>query len=934
MLNETTKTAGGVGLPPGARIGKYEVVERLGMGGQAIIYKCYDSLLDRHVAIKQISGHLAEDPKFLERFRKEAQILARLGAHQPAIVTIHELVEDERGLFIVMEYVPGNTLETVLEGNPQAIEPKAVLQIIWRLAAALHDVHTAGIIHRDIKPGNIIVAEGLRPKITDFGVAASLTGQTSMLLGTTKYMAPELLSGSTFDGRADMYSLGFVAYEMLVGRAKFNEIFADLVRDKHSEALRWMKWHSNPAVQAPRLTEVNPAVPVALSDIVAKMIAKEPSERFANMEALGRAIKATFSPRAKAAEAPRGPKVHRRRAAAIAGAVGAGAVAAGIGAGAPAQGVAGRAVAPDEGDEFEVVSPAAGPSTAKIPRKPMTRRTKIMLAAVAAGVVAIGVIALAVMSNIRAGEAERRSATIYFGAKDAFDKHDYDKAIKGYKALLAQFPGTDRARIAAVMLPFSEAHRAVMNKEWQLAADKEDEANRARDNLARTASGELLKWARDREKDLQAFGPYRTACKAFDGAMAAAREALKSDKTGRFEEARSVLKEKLGGAELTPDQSSQMQQLLDQITHDEFLASCADMIKSGKDLVAEGKLAEAEKAFNDVMAKLNLPEADKILRKDERAALQDDVSKQIKDLGGERELAKLMDDMKRARDSNNKKVELETIQKILKVKADDELVKRSVDLRAMMAFEAGQQAEAQKNYREAARQYVESLRIKEKDNPEPKAALDRIANYEKRDQLIAEGKSLLATGKMDEALDKFQQAKALPAPPGSADAESKLAEAILQARTRQALAKADALRDAKKYDEALAAYEVIRTQINPAMASLIDARCREVMTSKKYDEFIKAGDDFLAAAAWAKATDQYNKAVDVRTKAGLDAAEAKAKLSRLRCLQNMAACKAAIEQKSKVVARFHVKIAEDNAPDDLKPQVAELRKQVEALPDE
>src|ERR1035437_10209405 len=117
MSNENNKPAGGIGLPAGSRIGKYEGVERLGMGGQAIIYKCYDSLLDRHVAIKQISGHLAEDPKFLERFRKEAQILARLGAHQPAIVTIHELVEDERGLFIVMEYVPGATLETVLEAN-------------------------------------------------------------------------------------------------------------------------------------------------------------------------------------------------------------------------------------------------------------------------------------------------------------------------------------------------------------------------------------------------------------------------------------------------------------------------------------------------------------------------------------------------------------------------------------------------------------------------------------------------------------------------------------------------------------------------------------------------------------------------------------------------------------------------------------------------
>ena len=139
MANEQTGQTGqtgGVGLPKGARVGKYEIVERLGMGGQAVVYKGYDSLLDRYVALKQISAHLASDEKFLERFRKEAQILAKLGGEQESIVTIHELIEEERGLFIVMEYLAGHSLETVLEDTKGPSEPKAVLQIIWRLAAA------------------------------------------------------------------------------------------------------------------------------------------------------------------------------------------------------------------------------------------------------------------------------------------------------------------------------------------------------------------------------------------------------------------------------------------------------------------------------------------------------------------------------------------------------------------------------------------------------------------------------------------------------------------------------------------------------------------------------------------------------------------------------------------------------------------------------
>ena len=261
MAEDNTGRTEGVGLPTGAKIGKYEVCQRLSIGGQAIIYKCRDETLDRYVAVKQISTHLAADAEFLRRFRKEAQTLAGLASEQPAIVTIHELIEDERGLFIVMEYVSGRSLETILDETDGPIEPKAALQIIWRLAAGLHAVHSAGIVHRDMKPSNIIIGENLRVKIADFGVAASITGQTSMLLGTTKYMAPELFGGQRIDGRADIYSLGFVAYEMLAGREKFNETFSDIVRDKHSESLRWMKWHGNEKVQAPALHQVNPAIP-------------------------------------------------------------------------------------------------------------------------------------------------------------------------------------------------------------------------------------------------------------------------------------------------------------------------------------------------------------------------------------------------------------------------------------------------------------------------------------------------------------------------------------------------------------------------------------------------------------------------------------------------------------------------------------------------
>ncbi|MCP4375890.1 MAG: serine/threonine protein kinase, partial [bacterium] len=296
--------AEGIGYQPGELIGRYEVITRIAIGGQSIIYKCQDPALDRLVAIKQISTHLAEDKMFLDRFRTEAQILARLGAEQPEVVTIHDLLDDKQGLFIVMEFIEGISIERTLATNPGPVELKATLQILWRLCSALHTVHAAGVIHRDIKPSNIIITEGLRPMITDFGVAATSAGEASMVMGTTKYMAPELFSGEYVDGRADMYSLGFVAYEMLVGRDKFNEIFSDVVRDHTAEKVRWMKWHSNPKVSAPPLHTVNPDVPMALSNIVVKMTAKDSEQRFAGMEDLGRAIKQTFRPGAKVSGEP------------------------------------------------------------------------------------------------------------------------------------------------------------------------------------------------------------------------------------------------------------------------------------------------------------------------------------------------------------------------------------------------------------------------------------------------------------------------------------------------------------------------------------------------------------------------------------------------------------------------------------------------------
>ncbi|MHC4718318.1 MAG: serine/threonine-protein kinase, partial [Planctomycetota bacterium] len=297
-------------LPIGSKLGKYELLERLGAGGESIVYRAHDPFLDRHVAIKQIAPHLAGDQTYSERFREIARRLARLRCEE--VIVIHELIEDERGVFVVMEFVRGHTIASTLANQDEPVEPRAVLQILWRVAAGLAEVHKAGIVHRDIKPGNIIIGEGLRVKITDFGVAAPAGVPASVRWGTARYMAPDLMSGVQVDARADIYSLGMVVYEMLAGRKRFNETFADIVRDTSPqvERDRWMKWHLDAGKAAPPLHEINPAVPEALSRIVAKMLAKDPEDRFRNVEELGREIRANFSPRAHR-PAPRGERKQR-----------------------------------------------------------------------------------------------------------------------------------------------------------------------------------------------------------------------------------------------------------------------------------------------------------------------------------------------------------------------------------------------------------------------------------------------------------------------------------------------------------------------------------------------------------------------------------------------------------------------------------------------
>ena len=279
-------------LEPGVKLGKYEVGERIATGGMAIIYKAYDPSLDRYVAVKQIAPHLSQDPRFLERFRTEAQTLAKLSSSQANIVNVHELIQDGGQLYLVMEHVEGTTLRVLMDRGPVPLQTG--LGVLLSTALGLKAMHARGVVHRDLTPANIMMAKDGALKITDFGLIGHSGGKTSLPMGTTKYMAPEMFTGAPVDARADLYSLGMIAYEMFAGPEKFAEVFRDVLRDERAQQVRWMHWHSNPALKVASLRDLQPGVPPLVVKIVERMMEKDPSRRFASSEQIIKWLRRIF----------------------------------------------------------------------------------------------------------------------------------------------------------------------------------------------------------------------------------------------------------------------------------------------------------------------------------------------------------------------------------------------------------------------------------------------------------------------------------------------------------------------------------------------------------------------------------------------------------------------------------------------------------------
>jgi serine/threonine-protein kinase len=206
--------------------GRYELHRRIGRGGMAEVYLARDRLLDRPVAIKILFPEFAADPSFVARFRREAQAAANL--NHPNIVGVYDWGKERGTYYIVMEYVDGRTVSEIIRTDGP-LDPKQAAGIAADVAAGLGFAHRKGVVHRDIKPGNILITGTGEVKVADFGIARAMTAttdddltQVGSVMGTATYFSPEQAQGKPVDPRSDLYSLGVVLYEMLVGQPPFS----------------------------------------------------------------------------------------------------------------------------------------------------------------------------------------------------------------------------------------------------------------------------------------------------------------------------------------------------------------------------------------------------------------------------------------------------------------------------------------------------------------------------------------------------------------------------------------------------------------------------------------------------------------------------------------------------------------------------------------
>jgi len=269
----------------GKSLGQYQIIEPIGSGGTAQIYRAYQASVKRDVVVKVLSPSFRDEPGFVERFAQEVDVIAHL--QHPHIIQVYDFGEQDGDVYIVMAYMRGGTLADLIEKSQGGLPDEETLRLFSLIAKGLDYAHAKGIVHRDLKPNNILMDEDGNPYLADFGLAKFTEGRieltNTMMTGTAAYMAPEIAREGKSTKRADIYALGIILFEMLTGELPY----------QGTTPYKILSAHINQPV--PRLHEFRPDLPEAVQEVINTAIAKDPVNRYPTAEAMASALKSAMS---------------------------------------------------------------------------------------------------------------------------------------------------------------------------------------------------------------------------------------------------------------------------------------------------------------------------------------------------------------------------------------------------------------------------------------------------------------------------------------------------------------------------------------------------------------------------------------------------------------------------------------------------------------
>jgi serine/threonine-protein kinase len=684
-------------LTPGDQVGKYRIEAQIGSGGGAIVWRAIDPLLNKAVAIKQLAPSTLDMDSHTARqhFANEAKLGRELSEKDPRhLVQVYEYLAEERGLFIVMEYIAGSSLETILRKLAAPMPPKQALGIVAATAMGLQHLHSNGVIHRDLKPANILMPNAGGLKICDFGLASLIGDMDTVAAGSVRYMAPELTSGEQVDGRADLYSLGMIAYEMLAGRENFEQAFRFVLKDQRNQALRWMKWHANQRAKATPLHELLPGVDKTLSDLVDRMMAKDPTQRIASGDELVQTIKMHF---ANGSDKPDAGNMTQ-----------------------DGQGHASKA-----GSGSNAIMPGATEPTAMLPKK---SRLPYYLGAVI--LVLCCVLGMMLFSqNKKSDLVEKQRVadaySVYQAALDKFKAKEYEQASNLFSELIQEWPATtDLGLKSKGYQLLSEANINLSNKAYDAAVAA---------LIAADDSGAFAAKQRDHLKVLIRETQRQAAFANQIGKI----QQLMSDK--KYDLARQQLIEQ-NSYSPTEDEKKILDELNIKLNAMVSQNQILSVLDEAQQMVDTGRRDEAIAMLEERQIRLS----------------NQFIGQKINDLKRQREYEQALLDARTAQRNNQFSQAIELYSRAQQMKEDPAITQQINQLRAQLAYQAGQEREHAGDMRGATTQYTLALRFA--DMREARRAIERINNNTERETMISAGDDAMNGRNYTTAIEHYKNA--------------------------------------------------------------------------------------------------------------------------------------------------------------------------------